>query len=565
MKRSQVKINLVVIFIYLILALIFDYVLFKYHLVWGSNDAKFHIGRINEWLAAPTGGFPFLSTHSQSAVGSQVNVFYPSQMLQPLIILIKVFQHPVTCLFIYATLLSVLTAILTDYAVFSVIKDRQLSFLTAVLYTFSAYRMMDFYQQFDLGEFIALTFLPLVFTGFYHMVKHHNEKWQIVFGLTGMLFSHVVLTFLAILFLVALFLLALLRSSKRQQLLGDGILLGVCTLALSSVFWLPMISHQLTTISGLEPTYWKESVVTTNSLSVIGQNLLRNRILYFHTPGTFLTFSGLIVSVSIFIHYRKMNSLWMTTALLFILTLWLITPLFPWSFFKNTIIVVIQMASRFSAFATFFASGLVAYGITRVCNNIQGRQIFYFLTIILACGMTLSSIQDVANEYTANQIPVVTNQNFRQFSAIDHRQESFDYFPHKSRPFVSELSESTAIINGIAQKIVGQSQFNAIKYHIITTQSRNNQLDLPFLNYNRTYYQVKVNGKKVPFQISRRGTFLIKTNQRDNQIQIAYRPSMIDRYSWLISAITLIILMGYYWFLKSKPKSRRELSKLVKA
>lgn len=68
-----------------------------------------------------------------------------------------------------------------------------------------------------------------------------------------------------------------------------------------------------------------------------------------------------------------MNSLWMTTALLFLLTLWLITPLFPWSFFKNTIIVVIQMASRFSAFATFFASGLVAYGITRVCNNIQGR------------------------------------------------------------------------------------------------------------------------------------------------------------------------------------------------
>lgn len=146
-------------------------------------------------------------------------------MLQPLIILIRVFQRPVTCLFIYAILLSFVTAILTDYAVFSVIKDRQLSFLTAVFYTFSAYRMVDFYQQFDLGEFIALAFLPLVFARFYHIMKHHNEKWQIVFGLTGMLFSHVVLTFLAILFLGTLFLLALLRSSKRQQLLGDGILL----------------------------------------------------------------------------------------------------------------------------------------------------------------------------------------------------------------------------------------------------------------------------------------------------------------------------------------------------
>lgn len=65
------------------------------------------------------------------------------------------------------------------------------------------------------------------------------------------------------------------------------------------------------------------------------------------------------------------------------------------------------------------------------------------------------AIQDVANEYNANQMPVVTNQNFSQFSAIDHRRESFDYFPHQSRPFVSELSESATIVNGTAQKIVG--------------------------------------------------------------------------------------------------------------
>lgn len=57
------------------------------------------------------------------------------------------------------------------------------------------YRFTNIYARGALGETLALTFLPLIIAGFYHVLLGDKKKWPwLVIGFTGVIESHVLST-----------------------------------------------------------------------------------------------------------------------------------------------------------------------------------------------------------------------------------------------------------------------------------------------------------------------------------------------------------------------------------
>lgn len=562
MSRNKTFQNVLIILGYCLLAIICDFAFFKYRVIWGANDTQFHLGRINEWLHLNQGQFPYLSTHSLGGVGAQINVFYPSQLLYPLVVLIKVFQHPVASLYVYVALLSILTALLTDYATYSIFKNRRLSVLTAVFYTFSFYRMLNFYHQFDLGQLIAMTFVPLTFSGFYKVLADDSGKWQLVVGMAGMIFSHVMLTFLLTLLLGIIFLVVFVLAADRWRILRDCLVAAVMTALLTAAFWLPMIVHMFQVPTGLQPTYWKVSTVISNSLSGTWKNILLNQMSTYHTPGTFLIVVGLTAAVYILWNYRQTPKVISISAILFLILFWMTTAAFPWHWFDHTFVTVIQFASRLCAFITLFASLIIAYGITVLLDGFHDRKFFTYFAIFVSCGMTLASVQSTIDSYLVNQ-PVITNKTFADFSAVKKYNALFDYFPQAAQPYLNDLSSNQAIINGKKHYLKGYGSANAINY-TVQTNSRKNTIDLPCLNYGSHAYRITNNQKAITASFSRRGTFLVRTKTKKNHLRIAYVPTTTDRLAVWISAISwlVFILVIIYFRLHKNIKLNTQLGNL---
>ena len=68
------------------------------------------------------------------------------------------------------------TLVVVHWVVYKVTQNNLWAFFTAVIYAYSTYRIVDIWTRFALGEFIALTFIPLIIYGLYAIiVGNYNE------------------------------------------------------------------------------------------------------------------------------------------------------------------------------------------------------------------------------------------------------------------------------------------------------------------------------------------------------------------------------------------------------
>lgn len=97
---------------------------------------------------------------------------------------------------------NIATAYFTYIALKSMTKSRTVVYLGTALYVLLPYRFTNIYARGAVGEALALTFLPLIIAGFYHVLFEDKKKWYyLVIGFTGVLQSHVLSTvFMAVIF-----------------------------------------------------------------------------------------------------------------------------------------------------------------------------------------------------------------------------------------------------------------------------------------------------------------------------------------------------------------------------
>ena len=122
------------------------------------------------------------------------------------------------------------TAFLTYHCARTLGGNRKAALLASLLYSCCPYRFTNLYARGAIGEFLAMTFFPLLFTGLYHVLIGDRKKWgYLALGMTGLLQTHILSVTLAGIFCVLFGLLYV------RQVIAEKRLIGIAKAALVSV------------------------------------------------------------------------------------------------------------------------------------------------------------------------------------------------------------------------------------------------------------------------------------------------------------------------------------------
>ncbi len=213
-------------------------------LVVGSDDT-FHLIRIETLaLALGRGEFP-VKLHADLCYGFGYGVgfFYPNCFLYIPAVLINLGLSLEVAYKLFAGVLQIGIYMGMFLAVFRLTKNKYAALISAVLYLFSVETLRSFYMNFTMGRSAAMVFLPFAVVGIYRIVHDDRDELLFSLGFTGLVYSHVLTTVLAVV-ICALIALVYIKQwigslSKWKKILRSI----VVVLILTAAFWVPMLEQ----------------------------------------------------------------------------------------------------------------------------------------------------------------------------------------------------------------------------------------------------------------------------------------------------------------------------------
>lgn len=490
---------------------------------------------------------PYIYTFDFKSIGYPLGIFYPDLTLIPFAIMNLLFHNIVISTLCGIVFYNFLTLCVTHWMTYKITYNNLQSFFTAFLYTFSLYRIIDIWTRFALGEFICLTFLPLVLYGLYSILFENYKDWPyLAFGLSLTMLTHVLSTYIDIVFCIFVGLFALFFMKKNQF---HKRILALCKSGLifilsSSVFIVPFIEQEITG-NYSQPAPMKVSFYASPFFNVF-KSMLNNNLIGNYNWNRDEVFSvgliGLIIIIIGALNFRKFNSFEKIILLISIMLIVIQTNIIPWSLFDNiSLIDVIQFPFRDLGIASLLLSYLggkeIVWAITFNSNQfMQATSIL--ITIILIIIPWFSSINNWKmvnkNVYTIQTIK-------RSMASNDYSTLNLnDYTVHKGRESLKSVSEKH--LGKIDDKNYYFTKIkscpNSIEYTNLKVK-KDQKIMLPF--YNMTNIEVLLEGKKQNISTAVNGLITFNATRKSNSIIVRYKPSIIDNLSIVISLLTWLL------------------------
>ncbi len=223
--------------------------LFRLNYYYNGDDLTYHLLHIRGIAASLAAGHipPRILLEWFLNYGHGSGFFYPNFFLQIPAALILLGFSVIASYKIFVFLCTFLS-LCAIYSCVKKISGRvSVSRISAVLYAFAAYRLIDVYYRAAIGEIQAFVFMPIIILGLYEIYEGHPEKWpHFALGFTGLLMCHMIS--LAICgFFTLVFALIKFRKTFGDRRIFMALLKSVLlTLALGAFFLLPMLEQTAT-------------------------------------------------------------------------------------------------------------------------------------------------------------------------------------------------------------------------------------------------------------------------------------------------------------------------------
>ena len=203
-----------------------------------GDDVYFHMNRIEglvrEWEA---GHFPArMQSYWVYGLGYPVSIMYGDVLLW-ITALFRFCGFDLAVSFKAGLILwNILTAWICYVSFRGMFRSREIGLFGSAVYTLSLYRMYNIYVRLAIGEYTAMTFLPLACYGFSQIlsadravVRQKKNSFLLAIAYLGMLFSHILTLELSVVFgiLVCLLYFRRLLRLETLQALGKSILLAL--------------------------------------------------------------------------------------------------------------------------------------------------------------------------------------------------------------------------------------------------------------------------------------------------------------------------------------------------
>jgi len=522
-----------------------------------GHDYYFHYARFNALIEAlRSGTFPvYIDSTSIDGYGYLTKYFYSDFILIPFA-LIAIYTDVITAFQVLIFTTTVLCGVFTYITVNKISGSSFAATVSAILYTFCLYRLVDVYHRFALGEAISFTFIPIVFWGLYHIIKGDYKKWYIIaIGFSLLIFTHVLSTFLT--FATMLLILAInYKSLKEDPKRMDYLVLAGCVTILVTAYYLfPMIEQMLS-----NSFYYK-----TNETIYPRYNRLENDQLisglfggFVYPKALFMPAIGALLSFGIFIRifvYKKSAAIRYADIGLIIGLFYIFVSsiYFPWEKFPFYEFSFIQFPWRLFEFTSYFfavAIGIYISSIIKTPYRVIG---IIFITITMTIAMLYSDskfYEEIVCRNTFNKIEkskaINTSNTSNRFNIyIYYQMGNLEYIPAKVPAPDYVYYRGDSVIAKQAATVIN----NLRKEKGITTLSvqtdKPDKLELPLFYYKG--YAAYLNDKEIPVNESDNGLVEIPVSE-PGDIKVYYAGTPVQKGSWYITLISILAFAFYIFY-----------------
>ncbi|MFR0584495.1 hypothetical protein ACLUX0_09325 [Limosilactobacillus mucosae] len=569
MEKKSTRNGIIITILFIFLSVLFIYPLQKQGMIYRSDDLAYHINRITELVANfRKGNFhPYIYTFSFNKVCFPLGIFYPWLTLVPFALFSILLGSNILGIYAGFAFYTFLTLLFVYICVRRLDKNRLQAVLTSVIYAFCTYRTIDAFTRFDLGEFLGMVFLPLCLYGFYAVMFGNKKDWPfLAFGMSFIILSHILSTFITTVFLAILFLIFIWKVSNKLETFKYLIVSAVVVFASSAIFLFPFLEQELF------QQYSKPSVVDVYSsaatmdqmfLASLGNSMERT-IVSGHTYNIGIVL--LMVILFGMVVFKNFSTVTKVAYLIGLTSFVMATNLFPWSIIQNTFFSVIQFPSRVLTISSCCLAFVGGEEFTLIKQDLFNKSLSNRKTILitLVCIVLvvlpwysgIIQLKRSSNTIVANQpdwdIPnkpyVTDSQKYKGYSAWYLDQ----YTPKKTLPYFKQLKNHVAIIDGKKVKLKHIAVKPNAQVYVNKKIKAGASVDLPVALYKNLH--VYQSGKEVKLINSKRNMVAFKAISNGSVI-VKYVPSLIDKLGTLLSLLTwlmAIIYVAYARFRKQK-------------
>lgn len=147
----------------------------------------------------------------------------------------------------FVLLVLIFTAVIAYYSFKKCVKDEYAALFGSMVYLLAPYHLFNIYSRGAVGEYLAMTFLPLVCCGMYLLYtedvaakEYKRYKWYIIGGMSAVLQSHLITTEMTAV-LMLLFCALFWRKTFRKQTFFQLFSATGIVLLINAWFWVPML------------------------------------------------------------------------------------------------------------------------------------------------------------------------------------------------------------------------------------------------------------------------------------------------------------------------------------
>lgn len=540
--------------------------------VMGGHDLAFHLMRIQSLGKAIAAGKWIAPVQMDMAngYGYAAPLFYGQVFLYIPAVLYNMAVPLHICYQIYVVCVNIATCIVSYFCFKAIVKNKETALIGAYCYQMSAYRITDVYIRAALGEYTAMIFLPLVLYGFYRVYTLEAGKLTIrdtlciVFGLGGIIQSHLITVELTALFIIILCVILFRKTIEPRRFLvlaEAAVLVVLCNLG----FLVPLLESMKMDIAVNEKTMGNMQELGALMYQVFG--------MFMHPDQTFTLGLGLVLGTALFCWcYVKRfdwgiaeNPFLKAGAAAFILLVFSVMAsfsAFPWDSLATAegmagvlggIMAVIQFPWRFHVISTILCVFLTILGITILCGSGRGKYgyaaggIIVFL-LTMNVGLFYTEYPDIA---MVTKVYAATDNSLsvQVVSGGEYRLEGTDFDLCRTKEIITE--DGTIGVAGY------RSGYDGTMFACVNNGRGTKYVDIPLFCYDNYRAYDRESGKAVPLG---RGTNnrirLLVEGGYQGDICVVYQIPVLWKLAYLVSALTVLGIIGYIsiprWFGKDK-------------
>lgn len=547
--------------------------------IYGTDDGYVHMLRIfgMEQILKEQNFPPFIYSKFANGFGYAINLFYsPIVTYGPLFF--RIFGlHYYTCLklFAYST---ILISCFTMYNfLYDVSKKREIAILGAVIYAFIPYRLETIFNRFAIGEFTAYIFFPMLFHGLFNLLKGDGKKhYYIAIAAIGLILTHTISTEYSAIFAL-LYIVFNFKQLKNKGVIRKIAINVIFILAITTFFTVPLMEHKIlgnyvifnsTSMKSLPSDVQNSTIKISQLFKDIGEvNGVSFKI---GIPLIILTLLGIV-------SYKKVDknirSEYITFTVIAMISLAMVTKLFPWIIMPK-ILTTLQFAWRMQAFFEFALSIICAinlyYFIDIICKksskNSKDTKVhtktenLYNMLLLFAIIVIITSMMKIDYNYSYEKEKFLTDEEYE--TKINEKNSIWsinrEYLPEKvdvkklGKSYLDYRENRVYVLDGNATIINEKKEDLQLEFDIENYKA-NTILELPYIYYLGYTVTTEQNEKIQVFE-SDNGMLAIKLDENieSAHITVKYTGTIIEKVSYLISAISVITFVGYVIYSKKQ-------------